>query len=67
MIMKTLRLERAKQFIMVEKTNHLAVHVIFMSRETGEQFIRDTVPGYVARGIYMDKTLSADSFEIIER
>lgn len=52
---------------MVEKNNHLAVHVIFMSRERGEKFIRETVPDYVARGIYMDKTLTAESFEIIEK
>ena len=52
---------------MVEKNNPLAVHVIFESKERGEQFLKDIVPEYVDRSLYMDKTLTADSFEIVPR
>lgn len=65
--MKTPRLEKSRLFAMVEKSNHNAVHVIFMSRARGEQFLRDVVPGYCEQGLYMDKTLTPESFEIIER
>lgn len=53
-------------FKMVEKKNPLALHGLFDSRESAEKFLRETVPVYVARGYYMDKTLTADSFEIRE-
>lgn len=65
--MKTPRLEKSRQFLLVEKSNHNAIHVIFMSRERGEQFIRDVVPGYCEQGFFTDKTLTPVSFEIIER
>jgi hypothetical protein len=52
---------------MIEKDNPLAVHVIFESKETGEAFLKNTVPDYVARSLYMDKTLTAESFEIVPR
>jgi hypothetical protein len=61
------RLEKARQFAMVEKANHNAGHALFMSKERGEQFLKDTVPDYCRRGIYMDKTLTPDSFEIVEK
>ncbi len=50
---------------LVEKKNHLALHGIFESKENAARFLRDTVPVYVARSYYMDKTLTAESFEII--
>lgn len=65
--MKTPRLEKSRQFLLVEKSNHNAVHVFFMCRERAEQFLRDVVPGYCEQGLYMDKTLTPESFEIIER
>lgn len=53
-------------FKLVEKQNHLAVHGLFDSLERAERHLRETIPGYVACGYFMDKTLRADSFEIIE-
>ena len=55
------------QYQMVEKKDHLAVHVIFNSKERGERFLKETVPEYVKKGYYMDKTLTANDFEIVER
>lgn len=55
------------QYQIVEKRNHLAVHGIFYSKERAEQFLKETVPYYITRGLYTDKTLTAESFEVIER
>jgi hypothetical protein len=63
--MKLPKLEKAKNFKLVEKKNHNAVHGIFLSKETGEKFLRETVPVYVQKGYYMDKTLTVESFEVV--
>lgn len=52
-------------FKLVEKANPLAVHGIFDSLDRAERHLRITVPLYVAQGYFMDKSLTADSFEII--
>lgn len=54
------------EYAIVEKANHLAVHGIFDSRERAEAFLRETIPMHVARGYFTDKTLRADSFEVIQ-
>lgn len=51
---------------MVEKANHLAVHGIFSSMSGGERHLKEVVPDYIERGFFMDKSLTIDSFEIIE-
>ena len=51
---------------LVEKSNPLAVHGHFTSRETAEKFLRDTGPDYCRRGSYMDKSLVPESFAIVE-
>lgn len=51
-------------FKIVEKKNPLAVHGYFISRETAERHLSQTIPDYVARGFFMDKTLTAKSFKI---
>ena len=55
------------QYKIVEKANPLAVHGYFDSFERATQFLRDTIPVYVSRGYYMDKTLTPSSFEVKER
>lgn len=50
----------------VEKKNRHAVHGIFDSRERAERHLREIIPRYVARGYFMDKTLRADDFEIVQ-
>lgn len=54
-------------FKIVEKKNHLAVHGIFDSRERAEWHLRTVIPNYIALGYFMDKTLRAGDFEIIEK
>jgi hypothetical protein len=56
-----------EMFKIVEKDNHLAVHGIFDYRERAERFLREVIPEYVKRGYFMDKTLTADSFVIVEK
>lgn len=53
-------------YALVEKKNELAVHGLFDSKERAELFLSETVPLYVARGYYQDKTLRAEDFKIIE-
>ncbi len=53
------------EFKLVEKKNHLACHGIFDSLRSVEIHLKETIPGYVAKGYFLDKTLTADSFEII--
>lgn len=50
----------------VEKRNHLAVHGLFDTRERAELHLHKNIPVYVERGYFMDKTLKAEDFEIIE-
>ena len=51
----------------VEKSNRHAVHGIFDSLERAERHLREVIPVYVARGYFTDKSLTANSFEIVER
>lgn len=53
-------------FKIVEKKNHLAVHGLFDSKERAERHLTIVIPEYVAKGYFMDKTLTADCFEIKE-
>lgn len=53
------------EYRMVEKKNHLAVHAVFSSQSGGERFLKDVVPNYIKRGLYSDKTLTVDDFEIV--
>lgn len=54
------------QFAIVEKNNHLALHSIFDSRESADRHLAIVIPEYVRKSYYMDKTLTPDSFEVIE-
>lgn len=50
----------------VEKRNHLALHGIFDARERAEHHLKEVIPPYVRLGYFMDKSLQATDFEIIE-
>ena len=52
------------QYGLYEKKNPNALHGIFDSLERAEKHLKETIPLYVARGYFMGKTLTADSFEI---
>ena len=51
----------------VEKANHLAVHGLFDSLDRAVQHLNVVVPDYVEKSYFDDKTLTADSFEIIRK
>ena len=48
------------------KKNPLAVHGYFATRESAERHLAVTVPEYVERGYFMDKSLRAEDFEVRE-
>jgi hypothetical protein len=48
----------------VEKKNHLAVHGLFMSRESAERHLKEVIPEYCRKGYFMDKTLKPEDFEV---
>lgn len=54
-------------YALVERDNPLALHGIFDTLASAERHLAETIPVYVARGYFMDKTLTQDSFMIVER
>lgn len=50
---------------LVEKNNHHALHGIFHSKESAIRHLKEVIPQYLAKSYFMDKSLTADSFEII--
>ena len=53
------------QYWIVEKKNRHALHGIFESAASAARHLKETIPVYVARGYFMDKSLTPDCFEII--
>lgn len=51
---------------LVEKSNHLAVHGLFDTLERAEYHLKERIPDYCKRGLFMDKTLKPESFEVIK-
>jgi len=54
-------------FCIVEKNNHLAIHSVFDTEERAVRHLSVVIPEYVARGFFMDKTLTPDSFVVVRR
>ena len=50
----------------IEKENPNALHGVFDSKERAERHLREVIPTYVSRKLFTDKTLKADSFEIVQ-
>ena len=50
----------------VEKQNHKALHAICDDYQSAYRWLTINVPEYIKRGMFDDKTLTADSFTIIE-
>lgn len=48
----------------VEKANPNAVHAHCSSRESAHRWITELAPVYCARGYFMDKTLTPESFTV---
>jgi hypothetical protein len=55
-----------KQTKLVEKKNRNAVHGVFSNRKYAERHLREEIPLYCARGYFTDKTLTPDSFVVVE-
>lgn len=49
---------------LIEKDNPNALHGIFDTLERAQRHLSETIPVYVAKGYFMDKTLTPDSFTI---
>lgn len=49
----------------VEKNNHNALHALCDSQSDARRYLDITVPDHCARGFYMDKTLTPESFEVL--
>lgn len=54
------------QFIVIEKANPLAVHAICNTMERAERWIAVNAVEYCAKGYFIDKTLTPESFTIKE-
>lgn len=54
-------------YAIVEKDNPLALHGLFDSLDRARRHLADVIPMYVDRGYFVDKTLTRDSFTIVER
>ena len=53
-------------YYVIEKNNSLAVHSHCYTKERAELWISEKAPEYCAKGYFMDKTLTFDSFTIKE-
>lgn len=51
-------------FKIVEKKNPLAVHAHCDTLQSAQRWIDVLAPSYCAKGYFMDKTLTPESFEI---
>lgn len=55
------------QYNVIEKANPLHLHAICSTKESAERWIRELAPEYCAKGYFMDKSLTPDSFTVKER
>jgi len=51
---------------LVERNDHFAVHGLFHSEARADNHLVNVLPVYIAKGYLMDKTLTANDFEIIK-
>lgn len=54
-------------FALVEKHNHNAVHGLFDSAERAQWHLQNIIPDYCKKGFFMDKTLTPESFEVVDQ
>lgn len=60
------RIKRANfKWFVVEKDNHYAIHAICDSKDEADNHLKTKIPEYVRNGYFTDKTLTAESFEVI--
>ena len=54
------------EYAIVEKKNRCAIHGIFDTIARADYHLNQTIPDYIAKSYFMDKTLTTNDFEIIE-
>lgn len=54
-----------REWRLVERANHLAVHGIFSSAESAERHLAETIPVHVERRYFTDKALRPEDFIIL--
>lgn len=54
-------------YALVERDNPLTLHGLFDTLASAERHLAQSIPLYVSRGYFMDKTLTTESFVIVER
>ena len=52
------------KWLVIEKNNRLAVHVICDTLERAQNWIDTKAPEYARKGYFINKALTADSFTI---
>jgi len=57
---------RASMYKIVEKSNPLAVHCLCDSLERAQHWVDVKAVEYCLKGYFMDKTLTSESFMIVE-
>jgi hypothetical protein len=53
-------------YAITEKKNHLSIHGLFDTKERADNHLVNVIPVYVSKSFFMDKTLTANDFEVIE-
>lgn len=53
-------------FKIIEKANPLAVHAHCDTKESAQRWLDVNAPMYCAKGYFMNKTLTPDSFTMVE-
>lgn len=53
-------------YYIIEKNNPLAIHAQCYTKERAEFWLNEKAPLYCAKGYFMDKTLTVNSFIIKE-
>ena len=51
---------------LIEKGNPLAVHGLFETKQRAEYHLENLIPVFVSRGYFDNKSLTANSFEIVD-
>ena len=54
-------------FYIIEKKNPLALHAVCETLEEAQFWVDKKAPEYCLRGYFMDKTLTPNDFEIINK
>lgn len=53
------------EYRLIEKKHPLHLHGIFDDLASAERHLKETIPEYVRKGYFMDKTLRPDDFIIV--